>query len=109
MRVAFDSVVLGAYLHPEAAYPTPVDRVPERLSHFVETLEAAHATIIIPTPALSEFLVLAASDAPAYVAELTNSAVFVVEPFDLRAAIEAAESQRRAIDAGSEKSGAART
>ena len=107
MRVAFDSVVLGAYLHPEAAYPTPVDRVPERLSHFVETLEAVHAKIIIPTPALSEFLVLAASDAPAYVAELTNSAVFVVEPFDLRAAIEAAESQRRAIDAGSKKSGAA--
>ena len=29
------------------------------------------------------------------------------EPFDLRAAIEAAESQRRAIDAGSKKSGAA--
>ena len=107
MRVAFDSVVLGAYLHPEAAYPTPVDRVPECLSHLVETLEAAHATIIIPTPALSEFLVLAASDAPAYVAELTNSALFVVEPFDLRAAIEAAESQRRAIDAGSKKSGAA--
>ena len=40
-------------------------------------------------------------------AELTNSALFVVEPFDLRAAIEAAESQRRAIDAGSKKSGAA--
>ena len=81
--------------------------MPERLSHLVETLEAAHAAIIIPTPALSEFLVLAASDAPAYVAELTNSALFVVEPFDLRAAIEAAESQRRAIDAGSKKSGAA--
>ena len=106
MRVAFDSVVLGAYLHPEAAYPRPVDRVPERLNHLVETLEAAHAKIIVPTPALSEFLVLAASDAPAYVAELTRSTVFVVEPFDLKAAIEAAESQRRAMDAGSKKSAA---
>ena len=106
MRVAFDSVVLGAYLHPEAAYPRPVDRVPERLNHLVETLEAAHAKIIVPTPALSEFLVLAASDAPAYLAELTRSTVFVVEPFDLKAAIEAAESQRRAMDAGSKKSAA---
>ena len=65
--------------------------------HFVETLEAARATIILPTPALSEFLVLAAGDTGAYVAELTNGAVLVVEPFDLKAAIEAAESQRRAI------------
>ena len=76
MRVAFDSVILGAYLHPDAAYPKPVDRVPERLRHFVETLDAAGATIIIPTPALSEFLVLAASETPAYVAELTTSALF---------------------------------
>ena len=51
MRVAFDSVVLGAYLHPEAAYPRPVDRVPERLNHLVETLEAAHAKIRGRNPA----------------------------------------------------------
>ena len=107
MRVAFDSVILGAYLHPEAAYPTPVDRVPERLAYLVETLEAAQATIIIPTPALSEFLVLAGGDTPAYVAELADSSLFAVEPFDLKAAIEAAASQRRAIDAGNKKSGAA--
>ena len=106
MRVAFDSVILGAYLHPEAAYPTPVDRVPDRLKHLVDLLEAARATIIVPTPALSEFLVLAAGDTAAYVAELTNSALFAVEPFDLKAAIEAAETQRRAIDAGRKKSGA---
>ena len=74
--------------------------------NLVETLEAAQATIIIPTPALSEFLVLAASDAGAYLAQLTSSAVFVVESFDLKAAIEAAAAQRRAIDAGSKKSGA---
>lgn len=109
MRVAFDSMILGAYLHPEATYPEPVDRVPERLRHLVETLDAGNATIIVPTPALSEFLVLAADDTAAYVAELTNSAVFAVEPFDLRAAIEAAESQRRAIDAGNKKSGATGT
>ena len=37
---------------------------------------------------------------------LKASTVFVVEPFDLKAAIEAAESQRRATDAGSKKSAA---
>ncbi len=109
MLVAFDTMVLGAYLHPDAAYPKPVDRVPERLKHLVEALEAGHATIIIPTPALSEFLVLAADDTAAYLAELTNSAVFAIEPFDLKAAIEAAESQRRALDTGDKKSGAAGT
>ena len=36
----------------------------------------------------------------AYLAELSNSAVFAIEPFDLKAAIEAAESQRRALDTG---------
>ncbi len=106
MRVAFDSVILGAYIHPRAAYPKPVDRVPERLEYLVESLVAARATIIIPAPALSEFLVLAGTDAPLYLAELTNNAVFVVEPFDLRAAVEAAESQTRALAAGDKKAGA---
>ena len=106
MRVAFDSVILGAYLHPRASYPKSVDRVPERLDHLVESLAAARATIIIPAPALSEFLVLAGSDAPLYLADLTNSPVFVVEPFDLRAAVEAAESQLRAMGARDKKAGA---
>lgn len=106
MRRAFDSVILGAYLHPEAAYPEPVDRVPERLKHFVETLDAKQAAIVIPTPALSEFLVLAAAATGDYLAELTNSSVFAVEPFDLKGAIEAAASQRRALEAGNKRSGA---
>ena len=101
--MAFDSVILGAYLHPEASDPTPVDRIPERLKNLVETLESASAEIIVPTPALSEFLVLAANEAPAYLEHLSNSSVFKVEPFDLKAAIEAAALQRQAIDAGSKK------
>ena len=83
----------------------PVDRVPDRLEHLVDFLEAAcddHR----PDARVERVLVLAASDTAAYVEELTSSALFVVEPFDLKAAIEAAESQRRAIDAGRKKSGA---
>lgn len=106
MRVAFDTVILGAYLHPTARYPTPVDRVPERLRYLVERLDESDATIVIPTPALSEFLAFAASDGPKYLAILANSSVFNIEPFDQRAAVEAAASQARAVRDGDKKGGA---
>ena len=106
MRVAFDTVTLGAYLHPQATYPKPVSRVPDRLKYLVENLENAKASIIIPTPALSEFLVLAARDGPAYLSELTNSEVFDIAPFDQRAAVEAAASQIKAMKDGDKKGGA---
>ena len=106
MRVAFDTVILGAYLHPRARYPKLVDFVPERLAYLVAELQAANATIIIPTPALSEFLAFAASDGPAYLAVLANSRVFNVEPFDQRAAVEAAASQAKAMIDGDKRGGA---
>lgn len=87
MKVAFDTVMLAACLHPEATYPQSVDRIPERLKHLVSTLADKKATIIIPTPALSEFLVLAADQGPAYLSELAHSPVFRIEPFDEMAAI----------------------
>ena len=107
MRVAFDAVMLSAYLHPEAKYPKPVEKIPERIQLLVDELEAAGAKIIIPTPVLSEFLVLAKADGPLYLADLTNNGVFDLPPFDVRAAIEAADTQRRAHDANDKKSGAA--
>ncbi len=106
MRVAFDAVILGAYLHPGASYPKPVDQIPERIGHLVKTLEGENATIIIPTPALSEFLVLAADDGPTYVSELTGNKVFSIQPFDLRAAVEAAASEVTATRDGDKRAGA---
>ena len=106
MRVAFDTVVLGACCHPDAQYPSRVSRVPERLAYLLRTLEEARATIIIPTPALAEFLVLAGNEAPLYLKELTGSTVFDVVPFDQRAAVEAAEAEIRAGESGDRKAGA---
>lgn len=106
MKVAFDTVMLAAYLHPEAKYPPSFDRLPERLKHLVTTLDARNATVIIPTPALSEFLVLAANQGPAYVSELADNSVFRIEPFDQMAAIEAADAQIRATAQGDKRGGA---
>jgi hypothetical protein len=106
MHVAFDAVMLSAYLHPAAKYPYPVSDVPARVDILIEELEAAGAKIIIATPVLSEFLVMAGPiDGPVYLSELTNSDVFDVKPFDVLAATEAAEMHRKAQAAGDKKAG----
>lgn len=105
MRVAFDAVTLSALFHPEAEYPSPIDRIPERLRLLVEELEAANAKILVPTPVLSEFLVLADEDGPAYLAEMQSNDVFEVQPFDTVAAIEAARVQAKAMSDGDKRSG----
>jgi predicted nucleic acid-binding protein len=105
VRVAFDAVMLSVYLHPGAKYPKPIDRIPERIQALVDELQAAGSTIVLPTPVLSEFLVLAGSDGSTYLSELTTTAVFDIQPFDIRAAVEAAAAQRKALDDGDKKSG----
>ena len=106
MKVAFDTVILGAYLHPGARYPQPVDRIPERLDHLVNTLERKKATIIVPTPALSEFLAYAGRDSAKYLSELAHRNVFRMEAFDQKAAIEAAVAHAQAAQHGDKKDGA---
>ena len=98
--------MLSVYLHPEARPPKPVDKIQDRIQLLVDELEAADAKIIVPTPVLSEFLVIAADDGSQYLSELTNNRVFDIQPFDLRAAIEAADAHRKAKEADDKKSGA---
>jgi predicted nucleic acid-binding protein len=105
LRVAFDAVTLSALFHPEANYPVTIDRVPDRLRLLVDELEAANAKIIIPTAVLSEFLVLADNDGPAYLAEIQGNDVYEIQPFDTVAAIEAARVQAKALADGDKKSG----
>ena len=105
MHVAFDAVMLSVYLHPMAKLPQPVDRVPERIRLLIDELEAGGAKIIIAAPVLSEFLVIAGSEAAIYLSELTTTDVFDIQPFDIRAAIEASEMHRKAEAAGDKKAG----
>jgi len=72
----------------------------------VKRLEALKTRIIIPTPALSEVLVHAGAAGPDILETLTRT-VFKVEPFDTKAAVEAALMIKAAIDAGDKRSGVA--
>jgi hypothetical protein len=104
MRVMFDSVMLSMFLNPNAKPPKRVDRPKARVEFLVQSLSEANGKILIPTPALSEFLTMA--DAEVYLPELENSDVFEVVPFDKAAAIENAAQARKAIAEGDKKSGA---
>ena len=92
--VSMDAGFLGLLLHPAAKPPNdpatkkPLVRARERIEKLVEDLDAANERIILPTPALCEFLVLAENDGQQYLSELTNLPGFYIRPFDQMAAIE---------------------
>jgi hypothetical protein len=104
MRVMFDSVMLSMFLDPSAKPPKAIDRAKARIEFLVQTLSEANGKILIPTPALSEFLTM--PEAEAYLPDLENSDVFEIVPFDTPAAIENAAQTRKAIAEGDMKSGA---
>jgi len=61
-----------------------------RIEHLIKTLSKAKTRVLIPTPVMAEYLVRAGLDKDKRLAELTSSRVFVVAPFDIRAAVECA-------------------
>ena len=84
----------------------PIDHVPERVAHLVKTLEAIKSCIVIPTPVLSELLVRATPEETQRILEEINRvAVFRIEPFETRAAIELAVMTRTALTDGDKKGG----
>jgi hypothetical protein len=70
----------------------------------VHRLSQVKSKIIIPTPALSEALVTAGPQASQKIVEdLQKYAVFAIEPFDTRAALEAAAMLRAALANGNKR------
>lgn len=61
-----------------------------RLDHLVESLKKTRTKVLIPTPALAEFLVRAGKARELYLNEITNGSSFSIESFDQRAAVECA-------------------
>lgn len=112
MIVAFDADVLSLALNPALDAPLdpdtnqPVLRAVERLEYLIADLEKSRTRVIIPAPALSEFLVIADESGPDYLSEIDKKSTFSIESFDARAAVEAAASTRKAIAKGDKKSGA---
>ena len=108
--VSFDAGFLSLVLHPNAKPPFDpttkqlTAKVPERVDALLESLDAARERVIIATPALAEFLVLAGPQAAQYLNDLNNFANFYIRPFDLMAAVEVASLELSARKSGSKRS-----
>src|SRR5579863_485673 len=109
--VAIDSNFLSLLLHPKARAPidpgtkNPIHRLSDRIEKLIEDWENDQERIIIPTPVLSEFLVLAGSEASAYLDEINVRRMFLVKPFDAMAAIELAAVEVEDRQAGDKRAG----
>jgi len=94
--VAIDNTFLSLMLYPRAKPPLdpatkkPLERVDDRIEKLIEDLDSESERIILPTPVLSEFLVLVGKDAPAYLDKLSGMRNILIKPFDQVAAIELA-------------------
>ena len=103
--VAIDNTFLTLMLSAKGKPPqdpltkNPLERVADRIEKLLEDLDSEDERIILPTPVLSEFLILAGRDAPAYLEKLSEMKNILVKPFDEKAAIELAarEVEDRAL------------
>ena len=107
--VAIDAGFLSLMLHPKAKPPNdpstnePTAKAAERVESLFGSLDASHERILIPTPALCEFLVLAGKDGPSYLNDIFTQGTFMLQPFDVRAAVELAAMEIIARGKGSKK------
>jgi predicted nucleic acid-binding protein len=92
--IAFDASFLILAFDEKAASKHPTPHLSERISLLLEHMTKARGKILIPTPALSEFLTGADISV---LDQINDSSVFRIAPFDERAAIEAAELTKRAV------------
>ncbi|MEW5788815.1 MAG: PIN domain-containing protein [Pseudomonadota bacterium] len=96
--VVFDASVLIDLFHPR----TPPERK-AKLEHLIADLQRKKVKIVIPTPALSEFLARAGKARDTYHARLSTSATFRITPFDSRAALECALLLDAALTGGDKR------
>src|SRR6266403_114580 len=92
--VAFDASFLILAFDEKAAERQGTPRLKDRIDALLSDLSKARSKVLIPTPALSEFLVRADIQ---ILQEIQRSSGFKIVPFDERAAIEAADLTRSAI------------
>jgi hypothetical protein len=101
--VAIDATTLMLLVRPGTPVPAdaqgcPIDKPKERIELLVSKLQKSREKLIIPAPALSEVLVRAGAAASLQIVEYLNKyAVFRIEPFDTKSAIEVAAMTRDAI------------
>jgi predicted nucleic acid-binding protein len=94
--VGVDNTFLSLMLYPKARPPQdpstkgPIERMEDRIEKLLEDLDSESERIIVPTPVLSEFLILVGKDAPAYLEKISGMKNILIKPFDEVAAIELA-------------------
>lgn len=109
---AFDTTFLVLLLDPNIQAPidpetgNPVNHAKERIEHLITTLEQSAAKAVVPTPALSEFLVKAEAASGTYLEIMRSRAVFQIAPFDTRCAVELAAMNAAAKASGDKFLGA---
>lgn len=101
--VVFDNSIFCLSLHPDAKPRSGVDRAKERVEFLIERLQEENERIILPAPAMAEFLVLAGKQGPEYIRRLREIAGLRIEPFDEKAAIELADIEIAARQSGNKR------
>ena len=109
--VAIDNTTLALLLHPKAKPPNdpqtkrPLDKCKERIEQLMLDLDADNERVVIPTPVLSEFLILAGKEGPEYLEKIQAARTLLLRPFDERAAIELAAMELADRGKGGKKAG----
>jgi predicted nucleic acid-binding protein len=109
--VGIDTTFLSLMLYPKARPPQdpstkkPVERMEDRIEKLLEDLDSESERIILPTPVLSEFLILVGKDAPAYLEKLSGMKSILIKPFDEVAAIDLAAIELQDRSRGDKRSG----
>ena len=113
--VVFDTTFLLHLIDPNASPPLnpssgqPVTHAYQRIRRLVSSPNDGHDKIIIPTPALAELLIIAEKAGSKYLDNFTRAAVFQVESFDVRAAVELAIMTAKDIKDGDKRAGSTAT
>jgi len=99
--VVFDSTFLTYLFVPSA--PSSVERARERVENLIHEIHSEGGRIIIPSPALSELLIAVGHSRTLILNDLTKSAKFMIAPFDIPAAVEAALMTEAELKKGNKK------
>jgi predicted nucleic acid-binding protein len=93
--VGFDAHFVMLSLRP--SIPASVDNAKERVLLLLEELRLSNEKVVIPTPALTEFLVHAEEAGPRYLDEIQKSSKFKIASYGVRAAIDVAQVIAEAV------------
>lgn len=100
-QVVVDANFLIAWLGKKTSHETR-----QRITYFAERANKAKVRIVVPVPALAEFLVYADTAAIETLNALDRKSAVYLAPFDRMAAFDCAQLDRASLGAGDKKDGA---